>query len=63
MEENKGKKSHAIVEVIESGPLKITGNFTLTDVKKNTEDSPSEVLLCLCGKSGSKPYCDDSHKM
>lgn len=62
MEENKEKKSQAIVEVLDFGPLVITGNFLLKDIKRNTEDSPKEVRLCICGKSGNKPYCDESHK-
>jgi CDGSH iron-sulfur domain-containing protein 3 len=62
MEENKEHKSQAIVEVIDSGPLKITGNIRIKDLKRDAEDSPKEVLLCLCGKSRNQPYCDDSHK-
>jgi CDGSH iron-sulfur domain-containing protein 3 len=62
MEEGKEKKSQAIVEVIDFGPLKITGNFLLKDVKRDTEDTPVEVWLCRCGKSANKPYCDESHK-
>jgi CDGSH-type Zn-finger protein len=65
MEENKKNeevKPQAIVEVIESGPLKITGNFLLKDLKRDTEDSPKEIFLCRCGKSRNKPFCDESHK-
>ncbi|MEI6047800.1 MAG: CDGSH iron-sulfur domain-containing protein [Bacteroidota bacterium] len=62
MEENKEHKSQAIIEVIDYGPLKITGNFLIKDIKRDTEDSPGEVWLCRCGKSGNKPYCDESHK-
>jgi hypothetical protein len=62
MEENKENKTQAIIEVIDSGPLKITGNFLLKDLKRDKENSPGEVLLCRCGKSGNKPYCDESHK-
>jgi hypothetical protein len=62
MEENKKNKPQAIIEVIDFGPLKITGNFLLKDLKRDKEDSPGEVWLCRCGKSGNKPYCDDSHK-
>ena len=62
MEENKEQKSQAIIEVIDFGPLKITGNFILKDLKRDTEDSQREVCLCRCGKSGNKPYCDGSHK-
>ena len=62
MEENKDKKPQATVEVVEFGPLKITGNFILKDIKRNKEESPGEIWLCRCGKSNNKPYCDDSHK-
>jgi CDGSH iron-sulfur domain-containing protein 3 len=62
MEENKENKTKAIIEIIDSGPLKITGNFHLKDLKRDQEDSPLEVSLCRCGKSGNMPYCDESHK-
>jgi len=62
MEENKNKKPQAVVEVIEFGPLKISGNFTLKDIKRDKEESPGEIWLCRCGKSNNKPYCDGSHK-
>jgi CDGSH-type Zn-finger protein len=61
MEENNKPKSQAVIEVIDFGPLKITGNFHLKDLKRDIDDSPEEVLLCRCGRSGNKPYCDESH--
>ena len=62
MEEKKEEKSQAIIEVIDFGPLKIAGNFIVKDLKRDKEESPGEIKLCLCGKSGNKPYCDESHK-
>jgi hypothetical protein len=62
MEEKKETKSQAVIEVIGSGPLRITGNFLLKDLKRDKEDSPGEIDLCRCGKSANKPFCDDSHK-
>lgn len=62
MEEDNNKKPQAIIEVIDFGPLRITGNFTLKDLKRDKEESPGEILLCRCGKSAEKPYCDGSHK-
>jgi CDGSH iron-sulfur domain-containing protein 3 len=56
------KKLQAHVEVIDFGPLKITGNFVIKDLKRNKEISPGEVYLCRCGKSENKPFCDESHK-
>lgn len=60
MEKPIQNKSHVTVEIIESGPLKITGNFIIKDLKRNTEETPGEILLCRCGKSHNKPYCDGS---
>ena len=62
MEDNKENKSQAIIEIVDFGPLKISGNFLLKDLKRGKEESPVEVKLCICGKSGNKPYCDESHK-
>ena len=62
MEENKQYKPQAVVEVEDSGPLRITGNIVIKDMQRNTEDTSGEVWLCRCGKSSNKPYCDDSHK-
>ena len=62
METNENKKSLTIVEVIDNGPLKISGNIILKDLKKDIIDNPTEVYLCRCGRSGNKPYCDRSHK-
>jgi CDGSH iron-sulfur domain-containing protein 3 len=62
MEENTNRKPQATVEVIEFGPLRISGNFILKDIKRDNEESPGEIWLCRCGKSNNKPYCDDSHK-
>jgi len=62
MIENDERKPEAIIEVIDFGPLKITGNFVLKDLQRNKEDTPGEVWLCRCGKSNNKPYCDGTHK-
>jgi hypothetical protein len=62
MEENQEKKPQAVVDVIDFGPLKISGNFLIKDLKRDKDESPSEVWLCRCGKSENKPYCDESHK-
>lgn len=62
MDEKKEKPSQAIVEIIDFGPLKITGNFIFKDLKRGTEENPGEIWLCRCGKSENKPFCDGSHK-
>jgi CDGSH-type Zn-finger protein len=62
MENKKEYNPQAIIEVTDFGPLKITGNFILKDLQRSKEEIVTEVLLCRCGKSENKPYCDDSHK-
>jgi Iron-binding zinc finger CDGSH type. len=62
MEETKSEKAKTIIEVVDSGPLKISGNFIIKDLKRDKEIHMEEVFLCRCGKSSGKPFCDDSHK-
>jgi CDGSH-type Zn-finger protein len=62
MEEKKDDNSQARIELIEFGPIKITGNFLLKDIKRDKEETVQEVYLCRCGNSANKPYCDESHK-
>ncbi|MGD0341112.1 MAG: CDGSH iron-sulfur domain-containing protein [Bacteroidales bacterium] len=62
MEDSKSAGSKATIEVIDSGPLKINGNIILQDLKRDKETPMDEVLLCRCGKSSDKPFCDGSHK-
>jgi CDGSH iron-sulfur domain-containing protein 3 len=62
MKTGANNKSFTIVEVLDGGPLKITGHIILKDPKKEISDSSVEVYLCRCGRSCNKPYCDESHK-
>jgi CDGSH-type Zn-finger protein len=62
MTENENTKPKVIAEVVDFGPLKITGNIVLKDLQRNNESTPGEVSLCRCGRSADKPYCDNSCK-
>ena len=44
MEANDNKKSLTIVEVIDDGPLKISGNIVLKDLKRDIIDNPSRNI-------------------
>ena len=44
MEQKKEINSQARVEIIEFGPIKITGNFVLKDLKRDKEESVKEVF-------------------
>ena len=62
MEEKQEDKQRVRVEVVENGPLRITGNFIVRDLKRNKEESPFTIDLCRCGRTGDKPYCDNTCK-
>jgi CDGSH-type Zn-finger protein len=62
MEQKKESNSQARIEIVECGPIKITGNFHLIDPKRDKEEFPGEVFLCRCGNSANKPFCDGMHK-
>ena len=61
MENNTENNKKVKVEVIENGPLRITGNFILKDLKRDHEESTDYIELCRCGRSKNKPLCDGSH--
>lgn len=46
--------------VTQFGPLKIKGNITLIHEDGTTELS-NQLMLCRCGHSKNKPFCDDQH--
>ena len=56
------KEPKVTVEVTESGPLRVAGNFILKDLQRDNESVPGEVWLCRCGKSSDKPFCDGTHR-
>lgn len=48
------------VQVRPNGPYIVTGDFSL-----NAQGGPRDkasVVLCRCGQSSNKPYCDGTHK-
>ncbi|MDX9928455.1 MAG: CDGSH iron-sulfur domain-containing protein [Bacteroidales bacterium] len=58
----RNKPGDTIIEMIENGPLKITGKIILSDQKRGITRDTDEVYLCRCGKSENKPFCDGSHR-
>ena len=48
------------VQVVNGGPLKMSGNITLIDEEGNVSHA-NELKLCRCGGSNNKPLCDDQH--
>lgn len=60
--ENEKNKDKTVFRIMDNGPLKITGRFVIKDLKRNYEEVMEEVLLCTCGRSENKPFCDCSHE-
>ena len=55
------------IKVRANGPYKVTGNYRLVDADGNEIDTSAHekdgsIVLCRCGRSKTKPFCDKSHK-
>jgi len=58
-EEAMGK---TIIKAIPNGPLVVEGDIEVIDAKGvKTSSEGRTVLLCRCGQSKNKPFCDRSH--
>ncbi|MCU1452939.1 MAG: hypothetical protein JWN46_1085 [Acidimicrobiales bacterium] len=50
------------VEVRQNGPIVISGPVSVMLGNGSVLETSERVVLCRCGGSGNKPYCDGSHK-
>ena len=52
------------IQVRENGPLKVTGPITILDAEGVPFELPqgSSIVLCRCGHSKNKPFCDTTHR-
>ena len=52
------------IAVRHNGPLKITGPITIVDAEGVPFELPpgTAVVLCRCGHSKNKPFCDTTHR-
>ncbi|MGB8315895.1 MAG: CDGSH iron-sulfur domain-containing protein [Aestuariivirga sp.] len=44
-----------------NGPLLVSGNLEVVSGTGRTVNRVSKAVLCRCGSSANKPYCDGSH--
>ncbi|MGR3485251.1 MAG: CDGSH iron-sulfur domain-containing protein [Paracoccaceae bacterium] len=51
-----------IILVAEDGPLRVRGGPTLTMADGTVAETGQGYALCRCGLSGTKPFCDGSHR-
>ena len=52
------------IKVRANGPYKVTGPVRIVDAEGREFALPegSSIVLCRCGHSADKPFCDSSHK-
>jgi CDGSH-type Zn-finger protein len=52
------------IKVRDNGPYRITGPVRLVDADGGRFDVPAgeTFVLCRCGRSDTKPFCDGSHR-
>jgi CDGSH iron-sulfur domain-containing protein 3 len=50
------------IKVRENGPYLVTGQVTVIDAEGNPYTVTENFVLCRCGGSQTKPFCDGSHK-
>ena len=55
--------SRVEIKVRHNGPYKVTGPIRLIDADGNEYEVPKgeSVVLCRCGGSKTKPFCDKTH--
>lgn len=49
------------VEPVPDGPVVILGRVRMVDASGATVGVVKDPSLCMCGKSGNKPFCDGTH--
>jgi CDGSH iron-sulfur domain-containing protein 3 len=54
-----------VIKVRHNGPYKVTGPVKIVDADENEYDLSERgetIVLCRCGHSNTKPFCDSSHR-
>ena len=51
-----------IVKLMKDGPAILEGTYTVESETIDPATSDKGIALCRCGASGTKPFCDGSHK-
>ena len=52
----------AEIKVRKNGPYLVKGSVELVDALGNCIEAEETFVLCRCGHSRTKPFCDGSHK-
>lgn len=56
------ENSKVVIKPMDNGPLRVKGPMTILDGDGEPyEVTRKVVLLCRCGGSSNKPFCDGTH--
>ena len=53
--------AEVIIEARPNGPYVVTGTIELRDTNGNVLPAQARTVLCRCGASTKKPFCDGTH--
>ena len=51
----------ATITVLKKGPFVVMGDVELKDAEGNLYPTAEKLVLCRCGASEKKPFCDGTH--
>ena len=54
--------SKLVLKLMENGPILLEGTYEVYSIGNPPVNSSKNVAFCRCGESGSKPFCDGTHK-
>lgn len=49
------------IKVLPNGPLMVDGSFQLIDVNGQISERSGKTILCRCGLTEKRPFCDGTH--
>ena len=54
-------RADVTIEARPNGPYVVTGTIELRDTNGNVIATQARTVLCRCGASTKKPFCDGTH--
>jgi CDGSH-type Zn-finger protein/uncharacterized Fe-S cluster protein YjdI len=51
-----------VLKLMNNGPILVDGKYKVYSIGSRSVNSTKNVAFCRCGHSGTKPFCDGSHK-
>lgn len=54
--------SKLVLRLMDNGPILVNGEYDVYSLGNQPASSTKNVAFCRCGRSGSKPFCDGTHK-